>query len=190
MTERFLKIIILILLSALILYPYEMEIDIDLQMEIFIKMLYYEKKMTKRIDQNITFGIIYQEKVMASRSQKERITEFFQNSTKKSVKHLAIKHHSIPFASLTGLENDLKKLHIDILYITELRAVDIKEILRLCRKHRILSISGITDYIDEGVSASITLRKKRPLLVINLESVAAEGAEFSSNLLKISKVIR
>jgi hypothetical protein len=50
-------------------------------------------------------------------------------------------------------------------------------------------LTGVPDYIYNGISVGIDIKGEKPEILINLKSSKLEGADFSSQLLKISTII-
>ncbi len=78
---------------------------------------------------------------------------------------------------------------IDILYITPLRATGIKEIIRACGAGKILTLTGVPEYVTDGVAIGIGIKGEKPRILINITSAKNEGSDFSSQLLKLAMVI-
>jgi hypothetical protein len=79
---------------------------------------------------------------------------------------------------------------VDVVYLTPLRSVSISELLTVTRAAHIRSVTGVAGYVPLGVSVGVTLQHERPSIVINLPASRAEGSDFSSQLLKLARVIR
>jgi hypothetical protein len=77
----------------------------------------------------------------------------------------------------------------DVVYVTPLRAVDVSEIGRISRYQRFRTITGVPEYVDQGLAVGIGIRRDRPLIIINLEQSRAEGAVFSSQLLALARIV-
>ena len=87
-------------------------------------------------------------------------------------------------------QHDIDSYEIDLLYITPLRVINIKEMADYYRGKKILTMSGIPEYVEEGIALGIGLANERPQILINLPAAKAVGADFSSQVLGIAKVFR
>jgi hypothetical protein len=76
-----------------------------------------------------------------------------------------------------------------LIYVAPLRAYDVTKISNLSKKLKILTLTGVNEYIDFGLSITIGVKGDKPQIIINLPSAKAEGADFSSQLLKLATVI-
>ena len=89
-----------------------------------------------------------------------------------------------------SLEKYSKNKSIDIIIITSLKAVKIESIATFCQINKIMSFSLIPKYVDDGISVAIDIKGEKPQIVINLNSAQKEGVNFSSQLLKLSKIVK
>ncbi len=88
-----------------------------------------------------------------------------------------------------NIESLLSSDDVDILYVSPLRAYDIQEILNISRNNKIITITGIQNYCENGVSICVGQKGGNPQIIINLTSAQLEGADLSSQILKLAKVI-
>lgn len=58
-----------------------------------------------------------------------------------------------------------------------------------CRKHKILSITGLPELEGKGVTLSVGIAKKKPRVVLDMAAVKAEEAEFESKILGVATLI-
>jgi len=77
----------------------------------------------------------------------------------------------------------------DVFYVAPLRGIDVRKISEISRLNGIKTITGVPEYVSDGLGVGIGLLKQRPLIIINLKAARAEGSEFRTQLLKLSRVI-
>ncbi len=87
------------------------------------------------------------------------------------------------------LENSALLENVDVLYVAPLRAVGMDQITTMSRTRNILTLTGIPQYVQEGISVGIGTKAGKPQVLINLKSARLEHADFSSQLLKISRIV-
>ena len=69
--------------------------------------------------------------------------------------------------------------------------VDTAGVKTICEANRVLTISGMPKLAEKGeVSIGLGTRDNKPEIVVHLDRVKAEGHELSSELLRLSRVIR
>lgn len=76
-----------------------------------------------------------------------------------------------------------------VVYVTPLRSVDVAEIARISRSRGLRTVTGVPEYVEEGIAVGIGERKARPLIIINLRGARAEGSDFSSQLLNLARIV-
>jgi hypothetical protein len=78
---------------------------------------------------------------------------------------------------------------VSVIYVAPLRGYDIGELTRLARIRGIRTMTGVREYVDAGVAVGLAVRNDRPLILINLAASRAEGSEYSSQLLKLARIV-
>lgn len=170
-------------------YSQDISVPIDVQIELLPKILSLNKAFD--FDQKetvIKVGILYSDRLRASVKVKDEIL------TNKATNEIQIKKAQvllfpIEIESVANYEKYLTLNEINVLYLTPLRGYDISEIAKVCKKDKIITVTGVSNYIDENLaSVGFQLENKKLQITINLESAIDEGANFSSQLLKVSQV--
>ena len=87
------------------------------------------------------------------------------------------------------LRKGLSEIRAAVVYVTPLRSVDVAEIARISRGRGLRTITGVPEYVEEGIAVGIGERKDRPLIIINLQGARAEGSDFSSQLLSLARIV-
>lgn len=167
----------------------EVSVPIEVQLEILPKILSLNKSY-ELDDPNtsINLGILYSSKLRNSlRVKNEIISQIHGNEIK--IRNAKVIVLPIDLSSLLSIKNYLLENKIDVLYFTPLRGYDINEITTVCKLKKILTFTGVSSFANENdISVGFELENNKLQITINLESAKAEGAEFSSRLLKVSKV--
>lgn len=102
-------------------------------------------------------------------------------------------HPSLRMVSIEIDDGELSESEmagVDVAYVTPLRAVDVRNILSRIRSRNIRTVTSTPAYVGRGVAVGITTERDRPLLIVDLEAARLEGADFSSQLLKLARVVR
>jgi hypothetical protein len=108
-----------------------------------------------------------------------------------TVERLKLPIRCIPLEVSSGelLRKGLTEVDATVIYVTPLRSVDIAEIVRICRTRGLRSVTGVPEYVDDGIAVGIGERRDRPLVIINLQGARAEGSDFSSQLLNLARIV-
>ncbi|HSP86851.1 MAG TPA: YfiR family protein, partial [Ignavibacteriaceae bacterium] len=83
----------------------------------------------------------------------------------------------------------ITKSKAKIIFILPLKGIEIKDIPEITKKEKILTFSGIPEYIKNGIAVCLDIKEGKPSIVINLATSKKEGTEFTSQLLNLSRVI-
>lgn len=164
-----------------------MPVPVEVQFSLFSKILPFDRNFKTRAESSITIGILYQRTFRMSLHAKEDMVRLLQASRR------TIDGKPVRFVEL-DLTEDLDSLNanllrsVDVLYVAPLRAVNISSISTLTRTQRILSLTGVPEYVANGLAVGIGTKGERPEILINLSAAKTEGADFSSQLLKLAKV--
>lgn len=72
-----------------------------------------------------------------------------------------------------------------VLYVGKTK--DIQPVLAFCRKHKILSITGVPAVGENGVSITMGIAAKKPRVLLDEKSVKLEGVTLDPKMKKLSK---
>jgi hypothetical protein len=151
----------------------------DVQFALFSKIWTLDRSFTN--GRAVTVGIVYQ------RLYRESFV------TKEEVLRVAGRVGGVRVAliEIDETRNDRDRFDgVDVAYLTPLRAVDLQHVLTETRARGIRSITGVPEYVGMGVAVGIGAEADRPAILIDLEAARREGSDFSSQLLKLARVIR
>ncbi len=192
--SRYIKTVILLYTLILAFFPilvsqaYDMPVPVELQYPLFLKILTFDRNLKARVGKEIVIGIVYQGKFKSSLRVKDEFVNVIKNSPIKNVQEIPVKQVSINIDE-SDLKSFISKEKIDALYITPMRAMEIESIIKLSREKKIITLTGIPNYVKVGLSVGIDAKDNQPQIVINLSGAKGEGVDFSSQLLKLAKVI-
>ena len=184
-----LKILLIVfVLSSQISFGQRVKAPIDLQLRIIPKILSLEKNLAQSKEKFFNISILF--------SKEQRNSAQVFESFTKSVNELgiAIKDKEatvLPFdiSGKGNIRSFLKNNKIKLLYITPIRGIDISEITKICKEEGVLTITGVEEYSINQVSVVLSLEDNKLQIMINQKSSKQEGADFSSRLLRIAKLI-
>lgn len=166
----------------------KMEIPVEIQVPMFLKILTFDRNLEKRSGEKFTIGIVYQSGYKESFNTKDKFIESLDKTSIKKVKDIPINLISID-VDKNNIENFVFKNEVDALYIAPLRAYDVKDIIKVSQKNKIVTMTGVIEQINLGISIGLGTKGNKPLIIINLRSARLEGVDFSSQLLKLAKII-
>lgn len=169
-----------------VLQAQDIAVPFTVQADLLLKVLKFDRAIIKQDDQKITIAILFQPKNSESTQAKEQIEGSFKSLMPMKVGGFDIRFVAIEYRNSGSLEESIKSSRIDIIYITPLRSVKLADILAVTARLKVLTQTGVPDYVRQGVSVGIGIKDNKPEILINQSSSVAEGAEFSSQLLRIA----
>lgn len=169
-------------------YAQQVDVPMEIQYNIMLKVLSYDKNLSRFGTDEIRIGVFYQSGFKASATARDELSESVSKSKIKDIdkRKISVFYSNLDYESPSAFIKDKK---ISVIYFLPLRAVSIENILSETKKIKILSFSAVKDYIAEGVAISFALKSSKPEILVNLKAAKAEGTDFSSQLLKIVTVI-
>jgi hypothetical protein len=156
-------------------------VPVEMQLALFSKIW----KLDRNFDSTgvVTLVIVYQAGFRDSLLVKDDLVA--------TVQRLKLPIRCIPLevGSEELLRKRLSEIQATVVYVTPLRSVSVAEIARISRTRGLRTITGVPDYVEEGIAVGIGERKDRPLIIINLQGSRAEGSDFSSQLLQLARIV-
>jgi len=165
------------------------QLPFDLQATLLLKILAFDRNLEKRVDSTVVVGIMYDAESEESEKAKSEFCQALENYLEKKVKGFAISYRNLEYTSPSDLSAKMKSYDITVLYVTPGNADNLEDLIRASQKNSVLTASCVAEYVEKGVSVGLGLKNNKPQITINLPSAQAEGCDFSSQLLKLAKVI-
>ncbi len=167
-----------------------MAVPVEVQYPLFLKIFTFDRNFHARVGQEIEIGILYQSEYRKSLNIRNALIDMINNFPLRNVDGTPIRYVSIDMSVETDLRAAIQREKIDLIYVAPLRAVAISAITDITRESHVLTLTGVPDYVDAGISLSIDVKRDKPLIVINLPAAKAEGVDFDAQLLKLAKIIQ
>jgi hypothetical protein len=156
-------------------------VPVEMQLALFSKIW----KLDRNFDSTgvVTLVIVYQAGFRDSLLVKDDVVA--------TVQRLKLPIHCIPLevGSEELLRKRLTEINAAVVYVTPLRSVNVAEIARISRTRGLRTITGVPEYVEDGIAVGIGERKDRPLIIINLQGSRAEGSDYSSQLLQLARIV-
>ncbi|HNW58579.1 MAG TPA: YfiR family protein [bacterium] len=180
----------LLLLCGVLAAPaQEMAVPVEKQLDYFLKVLEFDRMLPRHQVDELRIAVLYQEAFQPSVAARNDFFRACKAYNTLQVSGLPLRVVYISWQGLADLDTRFARLEIAALYVTPLRGVAIGTIRQLCRLHQVTTLTGVPDYVKAGLSVGIGVALERPKVLINLTTARAEGADFSSQLLRLSSVV-
>ncbi len=166
----------------------EMAIPVQGQWPLFDNILAFDRSFDDRADGGIVVGVVYQSRFRPSVAVRSSLAEMAGGERLRLAGH-DVTIIPIDLTSPAQLRRAIEDQEIDLLYLTPLRGVALPEIVQLADSLRVATITGVREYVQEGVALGLGQRGGRAEIVVNLESSRSQGLELRAQLLQIATVI-
>lgn len=167
----------------------EMAVPVAVQVPLFVKILSFDRNRVAQPSGPIVMGVLYQSKFRASANVADEVRRAAGRLSAAGIGG-TLRVIALDLDDTSDLGSALSRLHLTVLYVSPLRAVDLESVAAATRKARILTLTGVPRYVAAGLSIGIDVKGERPDIVINLPAAKAEGADLDAQLLKLARVIQ
>ncbi len=165
-----------------------MAVSPDVQYSLFARILTFDRALQRTGRDTIVIGVLYQEGVKISLQAKDDFLAAVAQSNIKEI--LGRQIECVPVAAnglLLPAEAD--SVGVDVLYVTPVRAYDIALLADHMADAKILTMTGVPEYVEEGIAIGIGSRGDKPEILINLEEAKNQGADLSAQLLHLATIV-
>lgn len=150
-------------------------------MLLFSKIWMFDRSIAE--NDQIVMAVLYQSTFRASAEAKDQLIE--------AVRAEGLKIRCVPVAldDTQHIARRLQAVKADIFYVTEMRGVDIREVVEVSRARKVKTITVVAGYLEAGVAIGLRVRSDKPVIVVNLRAAKAEGSDLTGQLLKAATII-
>ena len=167
----------------------EMPVPAKQRVAIFLKVLTFDRRIAHTKKKDLLVAILYQSGFRGSVRVKDQVEEAFTKASSDSPAGRALKLVVIDADREPDLAATLRRLEAEALYVTPLRALDIATVINAARRTSTLTLTGVPEYVEAGLSIGLTMKQDKPQILVNLEASRAEGADLAAPLLKLATIV-
>ena len=157
-------------------------VPVPLQFSLFFRIMTYDRSLPTRAAGGLVVGVAFQGRLRASALAAEEALQ----QTPPSGFPYPVRLVAIDLDSTADLAAALADC--DVLYVAPLRAYRVADISAAARARGILTVTGIPEYLDEGLAIGVDLRGDRPEILVNLAAARAERADFTAAFLRLATI--
>ncbi|MCC7264361.1 MAG: YfiR family protein [Candidatus Latescibacteria bacterium] len=162
-----------------------MAVPVEVQVPLFLKLLRFERQLQSRpAGDTLVIGIVFQQRFRASLEAKDAFAAAVQAAGAEG----AWRCVPLDLGRQNELSSALAASGARVLYLCPLRAVEVQEIAGVAHGRRMLTLTGVPEYLNAGVAVGIDSRGQKPLILVSLPAARAAGADFSSRVLSLTMV--
>jgi hypothetical protein len=156
-------------------------IPAGVQLLLFNKIWMFDRSVHE--GDQIVMAVLYQSTFRASEEAKDQLAE--------AVRAGGLNIRCVPVAldEVGNVVNTLERVKADVFYVTEMRGVNILDVVRVSRARHIKTITVAAGYVEGGIAIGLRVRNDKPVIVVNLKAAKAEGSDLTAQLLQVSTII-
>lgn len=167
----------------------DMPVPADAQVPLLLKILTYDRNLTSKAGTDLVLGVVFDSGNRVSTSAADKVGTALYGMTGRTVKGRPLKWFTVEYQNPAELEKAVRAKGIGVLYLTPGSDAHVEEFIALCRKLGVTSMTGVPDYVRQGVSIGIGYSQDRPQILINLASARAERSDLDASLLRIATIV-
>lgn len=166
----------------------EVAVPVETHLPLLAKILEYDRSFKERDRSVVVLGVIYQKSWRKSALVFDELVSLASRPS-FTMGRLPVRIAPIDVSGTTELRHTLEQLRPDVLYLAPVRGIPLDEITRVSAQQQCRTVTGVPEFVEEGIAIGIGVRNDRPLIVVNLPAAKACGADLSSQLLRLARVV-
>lgn len=165
----------------------EVAVPVPLQMELLLKVASYDKNLPARAPDVVRLLIL----VKPGSTNGSHVAQLAARQLSgKALAGRTLEPSTQPFADAGALAQKVKEQRIAIVYLAPgFDANELGAIAKALSGLSVLSVGALSRFVQAGTVLGFDLISGKPKLLIHQKRALAQGVEFSSQVLKLAKVI-
>lgn len=159
----------------------------DMQVQLLSKILRFDRNLN-RYGGEVVLGFLYQAGNRESGRLAQDLNDAAHSIHAVGAGNQGFRTVLLPYAAGNDLRAELRREHVSLLYVSAMRAVDLRHVVEQAHEAGILTIAGDAEPIQAGVAIALKERGPRPAIAIRLASARKVGSDFDSGLLRLVEV--
>ncbi len=168
----------------------QLEVPADRQVLVLTRALSYDSDLKSRVGNDIVLAVLSKAGNSGSEASAATIMKAFRMLANVKVQGLPLVTRALSYTSASALASAVLSHGVDVLYVCPGLESDLAAIIDLCRKRHVITFGSREEQVTRGLSMGVFPIDSRPTIVLNLPAAKSEGASFSSELLRVAKVIK
>lgn len=159
-----------------------------LRMAVLLKVLSYDRALTKRVKGKLIITILYKKGVKRSERARVALTKVLTAAEVK-IQGLPIAVNTVAHSAET-LESDVRNKATDVLYVTPGVDVALEATHAAAKKNGAITVCEERALVKAGLAVGVFLRDRRAKIAVNLERARSLGMSLDASLLSLVEVFR
>lgn len=167
-----------------------MAVSAEVQVPIFLKALAYDRNLVEKARGDILIGLLFVPDDVESEVAARSVAKLMAAYPTGDIIDLPVFYRMIPYRDSTDLAQIIRDEWVDVLYVAPGVREDLDAVLTVVSGLKVLSMTGVTTYVDHGVSLGVDDHEGHAQIVVNLASAESAGSKFAGSFLSLCRVIR
>lgn len=162
----------------------------DKQAVILARALAYDDNLKSRAGDSLTVAVLFKSGQGGSESAADGMLHAFKALEGVKVQGLPLHAVKLAYTSKDALHAAVTSQGIDVLYVSPGLDGDQGAIRDESKRDHVLTIASREDQLNAGLSLGVFSFDGKTTITVNLPASKEEGAAFSSELLRLARVVR
>ena len=168
----------------------EMDAPADVQIPLLYKILSFDRRLGDRAPGNdIVIAVVFQTGYRGSVVARDQVTEALTRMDTTTIAGHPVHWVAVELTDVESLKLSLTRNRVDVIYVTPLRGVELDPLKMTARAAGVTTFTGVPRYVERGLALGVGIVRERPEIIVNLAAARAEGSDFTSQLLRVCKVL-
>jgi hypothetical protein len=176
------------MLAGALFAPPLARVPVPAQVALLLKVLTADRNLPARSPGGLAIGIVYERNTAASREAASQAAAEIEREN-AAREGLPVMYGLVDVSDPAALAPGLAALHPSVLYVAPLAGLDVKRISALSRAGKIRTATGVPGFVEAGLAVGFEPGPDGVRILINAEAARAEGADFSSKVLKLARLV-
>ncbi len=164
-----------------------MDLPLQLQFKLLIKAATYNRAQRQKDPNTLRVGLIYS-KEAGSETIVRDIQNLFGNASLQ-VRKYAVEVFPLVYENASMLKKLTTSRSINVYYVAPGNSENLTTILNISQELQILTTTGVSDYVYDGVHLGVANNGSRPEFLYNRTTAQSGGTDFHANFLRLVKVV-
>ncbi len=167
----------------------DMPVTVAVQWSFLQKILSFQRRVEPVVPgRQPVLAIVYQSKFRVSLDVRNELMALLEEE-KPGIGGVAFRVVEVDLTRESSITAQPAASQATVMYVAPLRSFDIDVITSFSRSRKILTFSGVSEYIKKGIAVGLDNRGGRPHILINRNAALQEGSDFHSQLLSLATIV-